>query len=224
MVSPTLENCLRKLGTINIKWKYVLFCCTYSTVQISIHTVQCTVYNNLITLPNWSIPYIQSTYTASLTQWPWLCLSEVLKSTYLHCLLEPMAMTLPNWSTYSLHTYTASLNQWPWLCLTEVLTVYILTLPAWPNSHNSALLKYLQSTYLYNIHCLLDPITMTLPYWTAWRSLLYLYTDIYTVLWSQALFWVGSGVFKVLGPTSASVSQLHAVYNSTKFKFLFTVS
>ena len=146
MVSPTLENCLRKLGTINIKWKYVLFCCTYSTVQISIHTVQCTVYNYLITLPNWSIPYMCHTV-------------------YLHCQLDPMAMTLPIWSTYSLHTYTASLTQWPWLCLTEVLTVYILTLPPWTNGHDSVLLKYLQSTYL---HCPLDPIAITLPYWSTY--------------------------------------------------------
>ena len=191
MVSPTLENCLRKLGTINIKWKYVLFCCTYSTVQISIHTVQCTVYNYLITLPNWSIPYIQSTYTASLTQWPWLCLSEVLtvyiltlppwtnghdsvllkylQSTYLHCPLDPIAITLPYWSTYSLHTYTiytASLTQWPWLCLIGQLDGAYCT---------------------------------------------YILIYMYTVLWSQALFWVGSGVFKVMGPTSASVSQLQSI-------------
>ena len=163
MVSPTLDNCLRKLGTINIKWKYVLFCCTYSTVQISIHTVQCTVYNYLITLPNWSIPYIQSTYTASLTQWPWLCLSEVLtvyiltlppwtnghdsvllkylQSTYLHCPLDPIAITLPYWSTYSLHTYT---------------------LPPWPNDHDSALLDSLTELtvliYWY-IHCFVEPST-----------------------------------------------------------------
>ena len=90
-----------------------------------------------------------------------------------------MAMTLPIWSTYSLHTYTASLTQWPWLCLTEVLTVYILTLPPWTNGHDSVLLKYLQSTYL---HCPLDPIAITLPYWSTYS--LHTYT-IYTASLTQ---------------------------------------